>query len=84
MHYFHPPGVSVPPAIMDTLSRQSEYAKDADTGRSDISAKYGIISVKRKPDGSTFDYPLENWNARLIAGTQISVERQLHRRRQRD
>ena len=74
MHYFHPPGVSVPPAIMDTLSRQSEYAKDDDTGRSDISAKYGIISAKRKPDGSTFDYPLENWNARLIGGTQISVE----------
>ena len=74
MHYFQPPGVSVPPAIMDTLSRQSEYAKDADTGRSDISAKYGIISAKRKPDGSTFDFPLENWNARLIAGTQISVE----------
>ena len=74
MHYFQPPGVSVPPAIMDTLSRQSEYAKDDDTGRADISAKYGIISAKRKPDGSTFDYPLENWNARLIAGTQISVE----------
>ena len=74
MHYFQPLGVSVPPAIMDTLSRQSEYAKDADTGRADISAKYGIISAKRKPDGSTFDYPLENWNARLIAGTQISVE----------
>ena len=34
-----------------------------------------MVPAKRKPDGTTFEYPLENWNARLIGGTQISVER---------
>ena len=51
-----------------------DYSEDADTGRPDITPQYGTVAAKRKPDGSTFDYPLENWNARLIAGTQISVE----------
>ena len=71
MHQMHPKnGWQVPAKIM----LNSEYSEDSDTGRGDITARFGIATAKRKPDGSTFDYPLENWNARLIAGTQISVE----------
>ena len=78
MHRMHPAeqtfgGFRVLPNIV----KNTGYSEDDDTGRSDITARFGTISAKRKPDGTTFDYPLENWNVRLIAGTQISVERNL-------
>ena len=60
--------------VLPNIVKSTGYTEDGDTGRSDITTQFGIVPTRRKPDGSTFDYPLENWNARLIAGTQISVE----------
>ena len=60
--------------VLPNVIKEASYAADSDTGRSDITAPFGILSAKRKPDGATFDYPLDRWNARLIAGTDISVE----------
>ena len=60
--------------VLPNIVKSTGYSKDDDTGRSDLTTQFGIVPTKRKPDGSTFAYPLENWNARLIGGTQISVE----------
>ena len=60
--------------ILPNLVKDSSYSEDSDTGRPDITLPMGLTTARRKPDGTTFDYPLENWNARLIGGTQISVE----------
>ena len=60
--------------VLPNIVKNTTYDEDSDTGRPDVTAKFGLIPAKRKPDGSTFDYPLDNWNARLISGTQISVE----------
>ena len=60
--------------ILPNLVKDSSYSEDSDTGRPDITLPLGLTTARRKPDGTTFDYPLENWNARLIGGTQISVE----------
>ena len=74
MHPMKPRGAGDGFRVLPNIVKNTDYAEDSDTGRSDITARFGIATAKRKPDGSTFNYPLENWNARLIAGTQISVE----------
>ena len=74
MHPMIPLGAGAGFRVLPNIVKNSDYEEDADTGRPDITAQFGTISAKRKPDGTTFDYPLENWNARLIAGSQISVE----------
>ena len=60
--------------VLPNIVKSTGYSTDDDTGRSDITTQFGTVATKRKPDGTTFDYPLDNWNARLIGGTQISVE----------
>ena len=60
--------------VLPNIVKSTGYSTDDDTGRSDITTQFGIVPTKRRPDGTTFDYPLDNWNARLIGGTQISVE----------
>ena len=75
MHPMHPRNKGDGFRVLPNIVKESDYAEDDDTGRSDITARFGISTAKRKPDGDTFDYPLENWNARLIAGTDISIER---------
>ena len=72
MHQFHKhEGWKVPAQMI----QNSDYSEDADTGRGDIQAQFGIVPTKRQPDGSTFDYPLDRWNARLVNGTQIQFDR---------
>ena len=75
MHPMIPLGKGAAFRVLPNILKESDYEEDSDTGRSDITAHFGTIAAKRKPDGTTFEYPLENWNARLIGGTQISVER---------
>ena len=58
-----------------TLVRNADVTEDADTGRSDLSTQFGIIPAKRQPDGTTYNYPLDRWNVRLVPGSQISVAR---------
>ena len=77
MHRMRPAGASATDGfrVLPNIVKNTEYEE----GRRHrparhLHAKFGTISAKRKPDGDTFDYPLENWNARLIPGTQISVE----------
>ena len=74
MHPMHPRGGGDGFHVLPNIVKNTDYAEDSDTGRSDITARFGIATAKRKPDGDTFSYPLDRWNARLIAGTQISVE----------
>ena len=75
MHPMHPRGQQAGGHnVLPNIVKSTGYSEDSETGRSDLTAQFGLVPAKRKPDGSTFDYPLENWNARLIAGTQISVE----------
>ena len=74
MHPMIPLGKGAGFRTLANIVKNTDYEEDADTGRADITTKFGTVLAKRKPDGETFDYPLENWNARLIAGTQISVE----------
>ena len=74
MHPMIPLGKGEGFRVLPNIIKEADYEEDSVTGRSDITAHFGTIAAKRKPDGSTFDYPLDNWNARLIAGTQISVE----------
>ena len=74
MHPMHTADQSNGYRVLPNIVKNSGYSEDSDTGRPDISTKFGTVAAKRNPDGNTFDYPLENWNARLIAGTQISVE----------
>ena len=61
--------------VAQSLVKTTAYSTDDDTGRSDLSAQFGLVPTKRTPDGSTFNYPLDRWNARLVNGTQINFER---------
>ena len=58
-----------------TLVRNADVTEDADTGRSDIITQFGLVPEKRRPDGDTYDYPLDRWNVRLVPGSQIAVDR---------
>ena len=58
-----------------TMVLNADVEEDSDTGRSDIISQFGIIPERRQPDGDTFEYPLDRWNARLTPGTQITVQR---------
>ena len=61
--------------MLPNVIKSTGYTADDDTGRSDLSAQFGIVPTKRTPDGTTFDYPLDRWNARLVNGTQITFDR---------
>ena len=61
--------------VPQSLVKTTAYSTDDDTGRSDLAAQFGLVPTKRTPDGSTFNYPLDRWNARLVNGTQINFER---------
>ena len=58
-----------------TLVRNADVTEDDDTGRSDLSTQFGIVPEKRQPDGDTYNYPLDGWSIRLIAGTDIEFTR---------
>ena len=58
-----------------TMVENADVSTDDDTGRSDIEPRFGLVPAKRKPDGATFDYPLDRWNVRLLSGVQISIDR---------
>ena len=58
-----------------TLVLNADVEEDSDTGRSDILTQFGVIPEKRTPDGSTFAYPLDRWNVRLVVGTDVAFQR---------
>ena len=75
MHPMIPRGAGEGFRVLPSIVKNSDYSEDADTGRADFAAEFGIVPTKRQPDGSTFNYPLDRWNARLVNGTQINFER---------
>ena len=60
---------------LGTMVLNADVEEDSDTGRSDIITQFGIVPERRQPDGDTFEYPLDRWNARLTSDTHINVQR---------
>ena len=72
LHSIHPEGGW---KSLGTMVLNADVTEDDDTGRSDIVTQFGLVPERRKPDGATFDYPLDRWNVRLLSGVQISIDR---------
>ena len=76
LHPFHPTnGYLIPNVMLD----HGKVATDAPTGLRKIEHEYGLVTRSRTPDGTTFDYRLNDWLALSSGTTRFALRLTLSR-----